>query len=63
MASPDGRYLFSTGEDGAVYIYLVTESAESQLRDETDTATLIVDEQLADIVLIKKSELEGFKAS
>lgn len=55
LASPDGRYLFSSGEDGSVYIYLVTEAMENQLRDEADTATLIVDEQLADIVLIRKS--------
>lgn len=30
MASPDGRYVFSAGADGTIFIYSVTEYANEQ---------------------------------
>lgn len=68
-SSYDGRYVFSSGEDGVVFIYHVIEPRDSQpqlekLETQAKEELLVrnVDEKLADIVLIQKSTLENFKA-
>jgi WD40 repeat protein len=68
-SSYDGRYVFSAGEDGVVFIYHVIEPRENQPQLEKYEAQVKeellvrnVDEKLADIVLIQKSTLELFKA-
>jgi hypothetical protein len=66
-SSPDGRYLFSAGEDGTIFIYTVVEPTDFTLMDREmeakDDQVTQIDEQLADIVLIKKTELDEFKSA
>ena len=68
-SSYDGRYVFSAGNDGVIFVYHVIEPRDLQpqlerLDPQTKEDLLIrnVDEKLADIVLIPKSQLENFKA-
>ena len=70
--SHDGRFVFSAGEDGVIFIYHVIEPRdlmpqmeriEMDTRDREDTQARIVDDQLADIVLIPKGTLEQFKVT
>lgn len=68
-SSYDGRYVFSAGEDGIIFIYHVIEPRENQPQLEKYEAQVKeellvrnVDEKLADIVLIQKSTLEHFKS-
>ncbi len=80
LASPDGRFVFSCGGDGTVFVYSVTEYAnensilkqevtvssikEEQQRLEGSSAVvhsqlhMVVDEQLAQIVLVRKAVME-----
>lgn len=66
-ASYDGRFVFSAGEDGTIFVYEVSEAtelaAQSDLEAKEEVPVIQVDEQLADIVLIKKTELDEFKAA
>lgn len=68
--SHDGRYVFSGGEDGNIFIYHVIEPRDLQPqmeriqmdnKEKDDFLVRTVDEKLADIVLIPKSQLEWFK--
>ena len=68
-SSYDGRYVFTAGEDGVIFLYHVIEPRDLQpqierLDPQLKESLLIrnVDEKLADIVLIPKSQLENFKA-
>jgi hypothetical protein len=86
MASPDGRFVFSCGSDGSIFVYSVTEYAnehsilkqevtvssakEEQYRLENVPVTssqpssqlqMVVDEQLANIVLVKKAVMEEWR--
>lgn len=68
-SSYDGRYVFSGGEDGVIFIYHVIEPRDLQpqiekLDAQVKEELLIrnVDEKLADIVLIQKTTLDNFKS-
>ena len=64
--SADGRFLFSAGADGSVFVFSLGEQSlqevrQAQLGDEDkldDGAGGVVDEALADVVLVKKPEME-----
>ena len=65
IASPDYRYLFTTGADGSIFIFSLSEQQVvngviKQIDDEKaeDHGSLFVDDALADIVLVKKQEME-----
>jgi cilia- and flagella-associated protein 57 len=67
--SYDGRYVFTAGEDGVIFIYHVIEPKDTmpqleKLDNQAKEELMIrnVDEKLADIVLIPKSQLENFKS-
>lgn len=82
--SPDGRFVFSCGNDGAIFIYSVTEygnentilkqeitvtsSKDEQAKLESDhkgapttQLQMVVDEQLAGIVMVQKSRMEEWR--
>jgi cilia- and flagella-associated protein 57 len=64
-ASPDGKFVFSAGEDGSLFIFKVEESEILQPISEgkeKEITNKIVDDSLADIVLIEREKLEKFKA-
>ena len=65
-ASPDGKYVFSAGEDGSIFIFKVDESVEILHTiaegKEKELINKVVDDSLADIVLIEREKLEKFKA-
>ena len=69
-ASPDGKFVFSAGEDGSIFIFKVEESNEilhaivdgKEKEKDSANANKIVDDSLADIVLIEREKLEKFKA-
>lgn len=73
ILSPDNRYLFSTGSDGSIFMFqiseqlIATESLKGSLslpnEEEKldDMVNSIVDEALADIVLVKKHEMEEWQ--
>jgi WD40 repeat protein len=71
VVSPDGRHIFSSGSDGTVFIYSITEFADEKnvmkgigAGDEEkgeDQMSMIVDSELADIVLVKKSHIGEYR--
>ena len=61
-ASLDGKYLFSAGDDGVIFEYVVGFSHKTRSGERNDRASL-VDEQLADVVLLKRSQLDEFRNS
>ena len=76
VITPDNRTLFTTGTDGCIFIYQITEQmlnpkdwsfkpviqsddAQTGKKDKNkDPRLLIVDDGLADIVLVKKNEMD-----
>lgn len=65
MVSPDSKFVFSGGNDGSIFIYGVTEylnevevykptAQEEKKLEAKEFKNLIVDEALADVVLIKR---------
>ena len=74
--SPDGRYVFSAGEDGSVFIYQVSEiSSDGQLISAKEggeikegmddgkafnSRALVVDESLGDVVLVPRSDIDNY---
>jgi WD40 repeat protein len=65
VVSPDAKYIISGGNDGSIFIYGVSEySSETEIFKPTaleekkmeakDFKNLIVDDALADVVLIKR---------
>lgn len=69
--SPDAKFVFTGGSDGSVFIYSVTEfsseteiykpsASEEKKLESKEYRNLIVDEQLADVVLIKRQEMEDW---
>ncbi|OMJ86865.1 hypothetical protein SteCoe_11496 [Stentor coeruleus] len=64
-ASPDGKYVFSAGEDGSIFIFKVDESSEilNSIVEgkEKEVINKVVDDALAEIVLIEREKLEKFK--
>ena len=74
ILSPDNRFLFSAGTDGSLFIFqigeqsILTESIKGQVALSTgeeekidEMINSIVDEALADIVLVKKNEMEEWQ--
>lgn len=65
-SSPDGKFVFSAGDDGTIFIFKVEESIEivhtAAESKEKELTNKIVDDSLADIVLIEREKLEKFKA-
>ena len=73
--SSDGRYIFTSGEDGAVLIYsvmtlnehghciadLVATQPEKEKDKYFDQRALIIDEQLADVLMVEKKDLDEFR--
>lgn len=70
--SPDGKYAFSAGIDGTIFVFSVTEylnehelykpiGIEEDKMQTEDFTSIIVDEALADIVLVKKTEMEEWR--
>ncbi|CAD8162078.1 unnamed protein product [Paramecium pentaurelia] len=76
--SPDGRYVFSTGTDGVLFIYQVSEisndgqiyasktgaEAKEQMDDidKINPKAGVVDENLADVLLVSRNEIETYIA-
>jgi hypothetical protein len=76
--SPDGRYVFTCGADGAVFVFQVSEvSNEGQIfaskaggeareaiedADKINPKATVVDENLADVVMVARSEIETYIA-
>jgi hypothetical protein len=77
VITPDNRTLFTTGIDGSIFIYQITEqmfnprdgtfkavthSEENTQNDKKeknkDARLKVVDDDLADIVLVKKNEMD-----
>ena len=74
--SPDGRYVFSSGEDGSIFIFQVSEiSSEGQLISAKEggdmkenleegkafnSKAMVVDETLGDIVLVPRSDIDSY---
>ena len=74
--SPDGRYVFTTGDDGSVFIFQVSEiSSEGQLISAKEggemkenveegkafnSKAMVVDETLGDIVLVPRSDIDNY---
>ena len=62
MVSSDGQYLFTTGDDGIVLIFILTEyygkTSGGYKTNQSDTRSAIVDEGLADTVLIERNNFE-----
>jgi WD40 repeat protein len=71
IISPDNQYLFTAGVDGTLFTFKITEqtlqsdgSTKSSLLEEDkyeEVTNSIVDEALADIVLVKKNEMEEWQ--
>lgn len=72
LISPDQKYVFTTGADGTVFIFSVTEYLnEHELYKPQDMeedkmkvqsiSTPIVDKGLADIVLVQKADMEEWR--
>lgn len=61
-ASLDGKYLFSAGEDGVIFEYVVGFSHKTRTGERNERASL-VDEQLADVILLRRSQLDEFRNS
>jgi len=81
VVSPDNRMLFTSGSDGAIFVFTISEqimnikdlSLKPSLKQE-DTSTdkkaankdprlRIVDPDLADIVFVKKDQMEQWQSS
>lgn len=67
-ASPDGRFVFSAGEDGAIFVFKVDESLDYAHIEhvtvdgkEKELSARVVDDTLAEIVLIERGQLDKFK--
>ena len=77
VITPDNRTLFTTGIDGSIFIYQITEqmfnprdgtfkpvthseeNTQSDKKEKNKDARLkVVDDDLADIVLVKKNEMD-----
>lgn len=74
--SPDGRYVFSVGSDGSVFVFQVSEiSQEGQVYssktggeareaiedvDKINSKATVVDENLADVVMVARGEIETY---
>lgn len=61
-ASLDGKYLFSAGEDGVIFEYVIGVSRKT-LSGERNARASLVDEQLADVILLRRSQLDEFRSS
>lgn len=75
LASPDGRFLFTTGEDGIVLIYKIkelsedghevqiqknVEASEQQVDSNLNPKAYAVDKLLADVVLVQRQEINKY---
>lgn len=77
VAAPNGRFVFSVGVDGCLMIYSVTDFKDNvkmmandgdkfeniENNAEYNQKALSLDEMLADVVLINKSEIEDYKTT
>ena len=57
--SHDGRFVFSAGSDGVVFIYHLIEPRDQLVKEED--LTRVVDEALAEVVMVPRSQLDLFK--
>jgi hypothetical protein len=72
IVSPDSKFIFTTGSDGTIFIFSVHEYMnehenfkpigidEDKIQTQ-DINTVIVDKTLADIVLVKKADMEEWR--
>lgn len=64
-ASPDGKFVFSGGEDGSIFIFKVEEPIDILHSipegKEKEVASKVAEDSLAEIVLIEREKLEKFK--
>ncbi|KAL4511618.1 hypothetical protein ABPG72_012463 [Tetrahymena utriculariae] len=68
IVSKDGRFVFTGGKDGSVFIFKVSElnaEGHSIKADQNDTALdkdlkIAVDEKLADVVLVERQEIDVY---
>lgn len=76
--SPDGRYVFTCGSDGAIFVFIVSEvSNEGQIYssktggeareaiedvDKINPKATVVDDNLADVVMVARTEIETYIA-
>ena len=61
-SSFDGKYLFTVGEDGVLFKYVIGFARKIRAGDRVERTSL-VDEQLADVILLKRSQLDEFRNS
>jgi WD40 repeat protein len=65
-ASPDGKFVFSGGEDGSIFLFKVEEPIDVLHAipegKEKEVVNKAAEDSLADIVLIEREKLEKFKA-
>lgn len=75
VISPDQKFLFSVGSDGSLFVFSISEQqiqfdkngqlhsslADPDARLADDSALSVVDQALADIVLVKKQEMEEWR--
>ncbi|EAR88012.2 WD domain, G-beta repeat protein (macronuclear) [Tetrahymena thermophila SB210] len=74
-SSPDGRYVFSSGEDGSIFIFQVSEISkdlqvlslkmgEVKMDEEAvskmNPRAMVVDEHLSDVVMVYRSDVESY---
>ena len=75
VISPDQKFLFSVGSDGSLFIFSISEQqilfdkngqlqtthVDTEARIQEDSVVTVVDQALADIVLVKKQEMEEWR--
>lgn len=72
VVSPDAKYIFTAGNDGCIFVFSITEylnehelfkpiGLEEEKVQNEDFTSMIVDEALADIVLVKRAEMEEWR--
>lgn len=77
-SSPDGRFVFTCGSDGAIFVYQVSEISQDggiyssktdgeaiEALDDVEKLNpkaMVIDENLADVVLVARSEIETYIA-
>ena len=58
LISPCGKYLITCGKDALIFVYEIVIFNENQYKKQTDFClSTVVDDFLADVVLVNKKEI------